>query len=282
MNYLIAIILLFQSSLFHFDDKKDEIKEVDLNLNRNEIAYIFLELPRGEAMLVQTGNGQNFLFNTGGLNTYEELKHRLDMFSVTKIDKVIVTKNQPHYTANLSSLTKEYDVEQIVVGDGIKETLTTEYDLNPQMIMEWKTGELHEPVPGLVVKVLHIDTTDSNEKGSMTMAVRYASHQLLYMSIANHIIEEKMIESYPIKAELLKVADFASNQGTSQKLLENVDPQVAVIFHRHKKSQPSQEVIERLNETWIDIYETRQHGNIAIKCSQENYEVIPIPNKIEE
>ena len=43
-----------------------EVEGIDMNLKRNELSFTFFSLSDGEAALIQHGNGENILINTGG------------------------------------------------------------------------------------------------------------------------------------------------------------------------------------------------------------------------
>ncbi|MCD8510702.1 MAG: hypothetical protein LRY73_13075 [Bacillus sp. (in: Bacteria)] len=124
-----------------------------------------------------------------------------------------------------------------------------------------------------------MEERDGYDEGGCALFVRHHGQRLLYMTIADSFVEEQLVHEYDLKSTMFKVPDFGSDRGTSEYLLNEVDPQVAVIF-RNGEAQPSSYVLERLQETWIDIYQTSRIGTITIKCNNEDYEVITVrPSK---
>ena len=255
------------------------VEKVELNLEKDEIAFTFLELSTGEATLIQTSTGKNILINTGGPNTSKELLDRLEMYDVLKIDMLILTRRDKQYSSNVKWLNQSYMIDKFVIPESMKDYIIDKFELNMNSLITWNKGNLYELSPNFVVKVLHDEHDDEKEKGGFVLLFTYGAHQLLYMSTIDEKIEQEILE-YPVKAKMLKVGEFALPGGTSQPFLEKINPQLAVIFHK-KNARPSQEIIERLNETWIDIYQTKQFGNVTIKCDLESYEVITIPVGIE-
>lgn len=254
------------------------VEKVDLNLLHNEIAVTFLELSNGEATLIQSNDGKNVLINTGGKGTEEELLDRLEMYNVLTIDTLIITNNSSEYIGNLGWLIDSYVVKQIVLSKELQEVLTT--DKYMQDIVIWEKGEKYEVIPGMTTEVLYSNRNDEGIS-SMILLFVYGNNHFLYMGIADNEIEKTLLHDRDkVKAEIIKLPNFAVG-GTSQLFLEAVDPQVAIIFHK-ENSLPSQEVMERLNETWIDVYQTVQMGNVTIKCDVEKYEVITVPVDLEE
>jgi competence protein ComEC len=249
-----------------------DVENIDLNLRLDEMAISFFDLSNGEASLIQNSKGDTILINTGAETSLEELQALLEMNDVIKINKLIVTNHEPEYDGNVKWLLSHYVVEELI--SAISTIPSYHQFVNAKtMTTGWQSGELYELFPGFIVKVLH-----HHENGSLSLSFSYGHNRVLYMGIAEEEIEMKLIQKHPMKSEILKVGEFAAQGGTSQAFLEKVDPQMAVIF-RKNKALPSSDVIERLNETWIDTYQTKQFGTIIIRCTTEDYEVITIPSK---
>ncbi|WLR53064.1 hypothetical protein LC040_09315 [Bacillus tianshenii] len=254
-------------------EEETVIEKVDLNLKENEIVVTFLDLSSGEAILVQTGKGETILINTGGPHTGEELLDRLEMFNVLKFDAVILTNVDREYAANVDWLQKSYMIERLVVPQVFKQQWINDFAVQHDNTEYWTINSVEKVLPHMVMRVVDMQAT-----GGMSLYFSYGKHDFLLMGKADKAGEEALLKRAPLNAEILKVAEFAKEGGTSQDFLEKTDPHVAVIFHERKK-MPSSAVLERLNETWIDIYETRQFGNVSFRCDAENYEVVTIESE---
>lgn len=268
--FTLGMTLVFASVLGEAAD----VEKVELNLIKGEIAFTFLELSDGEASLIQTGDGKNILINSGGLSSENELLDRLEMFDVLQIDAFIMTKDDPSHNSNLDWVFESYMINEVIVSKSYKEQFTELYPYGGFKLTSWGLGEQHEVVPGLKAEVLY----EGNKNGEMILTFSYGAHQILYMNISDDVVEKEILNKHDVKAEILKVADFATSGGTSQFFLDEINPHMAIIFSR-RNIRPSQEIMERLNETWIDIYQIKQFGSITVRCDQENYEVITIPSK---
>jgi competence protein ComEC len=271
IQIFLVICFIFSAGFSIDDDIPTDIEKVNLKLNQGEIAVTFLELSSGEAALIHHANGEHILVNTGGPGTEKEMIRLLRMYNVENIKGLILTKDDPEYTSNLKSILKHYQIDSIYIG----EHSVTKLPFEKHTIIKWKKQDKKEILPGLSATVLH---EAADVKGSLGMDIlfTFSKHQFLYMSSANFDVETELLKQPELsKVNILKVADFASDKGTSQPFLEHIDPQVAVIY-RKKGVLPSQSVIERLNETWIDIYHIKQFGNISFKCSKDKFEIITI------
>ncbi|WNF38064.1 MBL fold metallo-hydrolase [Bacillaceae bacterium IKA-2] len=280
MMTVLVMVAIFSMLATHVLADK-EILEVDLNLEEQDLAYTFFELSNGESTLIQSGKGQTILIDTGSLESQEELEERLEMFHVDLIDTVIITNPTDEYTGNLQWIINNFQVKTIIVSEVIKEQLISFHHLNDKEVIGWKKGDKTELIPFLKTEVFYVEERNLDDKGALVTLFSYGKQKLLFMGIADAQVEKELVESYPLKSTILKVADFGSEKGTTQRFLEEVDPQVAILFK--KIGTPVSElVIERLQETWIDIYQTNRLGTVSIKCHNDDYEILTVRSQEEE
>lgn len=273
----VLIIIVCSISTTVFADK--ELLEVDLNLEEQDLAYTFFDLSNGEATLLQSGKGQTVLIDTGSLESQEELEERLNMYHVDTIDTVVITNRTEEYTGNLRWVINNYEVDQIIVPEIIKEEIVQFHHLYDKKVVGWNVGEKAELIPSLKSEVLYVDTSETHNKGALVIVFSYGKQSLLFMGIADKEVEKYLVDNYVLKSTILKVADFGSEKGTTQPFLDEVDPQVAILFKKNG-ANVSEIVIERLHETWIDIYQTQHLGTVSIKCHNDDYEILTVrPNE---
>lgn len=89
---------------------------------------------------------------------------------------------------------------------------------------------------------------------------------------------EEEIASSGRAVEILKVANFGAGNGSSTEFLSAIDPQMAVIF-RHNNIDVSESVLERLNESWTDVYYPYRIGSVTLRIQNDRYDVITLPTK---
>ncbi len=270
--FLLCVIIssVFLTALSSNDIPTD-IEKVDLKLKEDQMALTFLDLPSGEATLIQHGNGKTILINTGGPATTGQLNELLNMYNITHIDTVILTKKNNEYNSNMDWLASNYVIGNFIVG----EHSTEPFVKDKKNVIKWKKGDKHTLLPDLTIHVIQ-ESEDIEGSLGMDLLLTYGNHKVLYMTSSNIEIEKQLLNEMDLSdVDIIKVPEFASKKGTSESFIEHVDPQVAIIFQ--KRGVPlSQGVIERLQETWIDIYLTKQLGNISIKCNKNDYEIITI------
>lgn len=246
-----------------------EIKKVDLKLYDEEVAITFLSLSNGESTLLQNSEGEGILINTGHADSREELKRALNVFGITKLQEIIITRIDSHYIGNLKWLIQQYEIEKVIIPPSVSDKELLLSNLSVPLV-KWSEGKVEDDLFGISAEVVqHIES-----ETTMNIMLQFGKNRILFMSIANDSYERNLVQQYHLKdVNVLKIGDFGKETGTSQKLLEAVDPQVAIIFQT-RDGYPSADVLERLQSTWIDIYYTKQFGNVTIKCNEEQYEVI--------
>ncbi|WP_218970569.1 ComEC/Rec2 family competence protein [Alkalihalobacterium alkalinitrilicum] len=245
--------------------------EVEFSLDKDEIAFTYFNLPSGEATLIQSGQGGTVLINTGAPSSQIELARKLHMYHVEEIDSLIVTNYKEEYSGNIEWLADHYQISTIIVPANVKENIKESLVRGTEKLKGWGEGEKHEILSNLEAEVLFAGGSEEIDEG-LVLLFSYGDHRTLYMGIANSEVEELLMSKYELKSTILKVGDFGSAYGTSQQFLEKVDPQVAILFSLEGK-RPSEYVLERLQETWIDVYQTNKIGTVSIKCTPENYEI---------
>lgn len=255
--------------------------EVDLNLEDSDVAYTFFDLSHGEATLIQTGSGENILIGTGGSESARELEQRLKMYHVEKIDSVILTNQATEYTGNLTWVIDRYSVENLIIPIQLIDHFNSFKQVHEINVIGWKLGEENNLTSQVKTEILYVEETNPLLKGSAVILFTFEKHRMLYMGIADELVEKSLMEDYSLKSTILKVAEFGDAKGTSQPFLDEVDPQIAILFKKRGQCA-SDVVLERLQETWIEIYQTYRFGTVSVKCHTDDYEILTVKPPVEE
>jgi len=239
----------------------------DSNINQDEVLFVFFSLPDGEAMLVKTGRGKNYLVNTGSMISEEKLLEQMNNLGIKQVDSIIFTNQNKTTCGNAPRLIKRYHVQQLIYREELAPMCESEESTVQHVL--WKQGDQHELSPGLTFRVLPADNPDE-----MSLYIKFGKTSILYLASGRVENEKNLIQKGSLQAEILKVGDYARTQSPSIKLLEEVDPHVAMIYPL-KGINPNEGLLERLNESWIDVYQLRKVGTTTIHCTQEDYDMHP-------
>lgn len=257
-----SLVLALTAGIFQEAPLDGGVKKIDLLLREEEVAFIFLSLSNGEAMLIKNAEGKNILVNTGGPSTAKELRGWLNKFRIRSIDTILITNRDEEYIANLPWLKEFYRVNNIIAA--------TKYPFQASneeiKAATWKEGERYELTPGLITEVL------SEYRDTLSLSFKYGDFRLLYMASGEKIVE-RHLKTIPLKdVNILKVANFAQGN-LSTSFLKHIDPQAAIIFQK-KGAIPNEQLLEELYHLWIETYQMGKVSMVAVKCDKEHYEII--------
>ncbi|GAB7387557.1 hypothetical protein BSNK01_13940 [Bacillaceae bacterium] len=234
----------------------------------------FLGLSSGEATLVQAG-GRSILIDCGSASAYEELDAYLQRYGVRKLDWLILTNEMPLHIGGMERLLAEWPVEKILVPQLIYKTIVDERTSGEDGLLFAAVGEKMELAPLLSLFVLHPSEPLSlaPQANSLVFQLRYGEIKLLFTSGINGEVEKRLAKEFDLQSQILKVSDFGSEEASDDFFLKKVDAQTAVIFHDGEEREGKGETRERLSESWIDIYETKEHGTITIFSDGQDYAI---------
>lgn len=244
-----------------------EITAEDLLMSDDEAVFVFFSLPDGEAMLIQSGDGRAFLVNTGSSISEKYLLEQMNQLGIKHLDGLILTNQDKFTCGNVNRLMKRYNVKRITYSHTLSPLCAQDTGVSTRE--KWSQGETHKLTQWLTVRVL-----PAQKQEDMSLLFQYGKTSILYLASGDLSVEEKLLNSYPIKAEIIKVGDYARTQSPSAALLEKVDPHVALIYPL-KGVNPNVSLLERLDESWIDVYQLKKVGTTSIHCTLEDYDLHP-------
>ncbi|WP_100372736.1 ComEC/Rec2 family competence protein [Bacillus sp. FJAT-45037] len=238
-----------------------------------EVAALFLDLPEGEATLLHTPDDFNVLIGSGSESSFDDLILRLECLNIKNIDQFILPNLDQTYIGSAEKIIDQFKVSQLIVPtEGLNWTKETFSDA-PVEIISWLVGNTYGVHPDLRFSIYE---SGNSIVSALNMDVEFGqSMRIFFANEASEKLEERWMEHDLQTVNVLKVAEYGKGQGTGEAFLEALDPEVAIIYNL-QDHRVSQGVLERLQETWIDTYETKQHGTILIKAEKTDYKLMTI------
>jgi len=234
----------------------------------------YLPLTNGEATLIRLEDGRNILIDTGARSSYTELISFLENLEVQVIHDLFLTNDRDEHSGNASDIYQQYNIKNIYVAHPFKKHFEKLFDSKLIKLHSLKRDQEIEIQKHVKVKVLNpsdqLSLTPANH--SLVFQLKIWEHLFLFTSSITDEVEKELYKRYSVRSHILKVSDFGSNQASDAEFLEEVDAHVAIVFHRPGFYLDS-DVLERLQETWMDVYPLKKHGSVIIVCNQEDYEV---------
>lgn len=118
-------------------------------------------------------------------------------------------------------------------------------------------------------------TGDRNED-SMVLMLKYGTFSMLFTGDLEGAAEQRLaISGIDLSADVLKVGHHGSNGASSEALLAQVRPAIAVIScsESNPYGHPAPETVIRLQNTGCEILETSKCGAVMISSDGESYSV---------
>ncbi|PWU68665.1 hydrolase [Gracilibacillus dipsosauri] len=253
------LFLLFIFSLFSIIETAWQDEN---GMENGEIDMVFFNLPHGEATLITNYYGDNILINTGSEKSEKSLNEQLKQMGITEIDQVIISNEEEAYSGNLQNVITKYHVNKAILPESF------EMEQNQSVKIEkWQSDKVYTLFDHLMVQNIDISKDDE-----ISFMLHYGEESVLFLNDGNISIEPKLIDQHR-QVDILKIAEFGSGESPSQRLLKQINPIISIIFHSNKH-EINEDLIERLNASWIDIYFLKQSGTVYVRMSQSDYELL--------
>lgn len=245
------------------------------------LTVTFLDVGQGDAIWIQTPNGDDILVDGGPPAAGEKVLSYLQAHGCTGIEFMVLTHPHEDHVGGLVTVLERLPTDEIwYTGEPCPNDACTRFlslaaskGLTPTI----QTAGASYIVGAALLEVLNPATLgpDPNEN-SLVCRLSVGSVGLLLTADIGAATEEAILRSgCPLQAEILKVAHHGSGTSSSALFLQAVSPEVAVIsvgagnVHGH----PSAEVLSRLAGVPARVYRTDRHGAVAVVTNGTTYSV---------
>ena len=274
------LVLLFFINFFAwlvvFDLKRHKFLEV-----------IFFNVGQGDAIFIETPTRHQILIDGGPFPKIVEKLAREIPFWDRSIDLIILTHPEKDHITGLLEVLKRYKVENILWTGIVRET--PEYREWLSLIEKEKTNikiakagqkisckncqwkiEIFYPFESLEGE----EFEDSNNTSIVSKLIFGKSSFLFTGDIYKEVEESLIFTPFNLSSKILKIAHHGSKTSTSEKFLEKVLPEIAIIsVGQNKYGHPNKEVLEILKNYGIKILRTDLDGDIKIISDGFNYQI---------
>ncbi|MCA1063155.1 hypothetical protein LCL98_06885 [Rossellomorea aquimaris] len=243
------------------------VPQVDLNVSHEEYAISFLPVLKGEIAVLHLAGGDNYLINTGPEAMRNQLYYYLNQLQINDIKGMIITEKNEVHSEMIAELWKKYSIEQIIVGQSLENAIP---DNDAYNIYTLRDNQSYSLSKELALNVIHEGSGDGE---GLDFSITFFHHRFLWLS-SQSAHSEEVLMTKPLKnVNIVKIPLHSKAENISHRLLKHIDPQTALLY-RSKERLLNGEMLEAINEAWIDLYLTGQHGLISIKLNKRNYEVL--------
>lgn len=284
--YLCMVSLLVTLGMAGIMDHDEQDTNENLQPNiKKEIPHegvkvYFIQLTSGEATLIELENEETILVDTGSSFSEKELLAFLHNQDLLYLDHLMITNPQDEHFGNFKTVYDQFEPEHIYYPHYMDDTFEHVKTKDDTTLHPLQKGDQFDVSEDARFHVLHPDKRLSmkTKDNSLVFQFIHDEQRFLFMSDCTRATEQYLLKDYDLHSEVLKVGDFGSMEGSGEQFLEEVDAHIAIIFYR-PQHYLEPEVLERLKETWMDVYPLKEHGHVLIVSQGVHYDVFVLPSK---
>jgi competence protein ComEC len=247
----------------------------------------FFDVGQGDAIFIETPQRHQILIDGGPSPKIIEKLAKEIPFWDRSIDLIILTHPEKDHITGLLEVLKRYKVENIL-WTGIvrnipeykewrnlieKEKANIKIAKAGQKISckncQWKI-EIFYPFESLE----GMEFDDSNDTSIVSKLIFGNSSFLFTGDIYKDVEESLALTHFNLNSKILKIAHHGSKTSSSEKFLEKVSPEIAVIsVGENKYGHPHRETLETLKRYGIRVLRTDLNGDIKITSDGFIYQI---------
>ena len=246
----------------------------------------FLDVGQGDAMLVQTPNGNQMLID-GGPDT--KILARLGGILPLKdrdLDVIVATHTDADHLSGLVDVLKRYTVDHIVE-TGMKcataicgqwEELAGRQQSSRVFARAGYTVSLDDEVQLQVLNPLEDisgQVVKKTNNAGIVLKLTYRNQTMLFAADIEKSVEDALLRRTDVDVDFLKIAHHGSKTSSTQNFLAATTPNVAFIEvgAKNRYGHPTPEVLDRLDKNGILYYRTDKDGTTELILDGTNYSV---------
>ena len=252
----------------------------------NGLAVTFIDVGQGDAILLQTPQGENILIDSGEDEVFQhKLMKVLALRGVDTIDALVATHYHSDHMGAMKNVFDNFEVKCLIIPDyepnnKAKARLIEAAKKENSQIYEISEGSAFPHLSSdLIVSVLHPQKggfSDNENDNSLVLMAEYFETTLLLMGDTEEDGEKEIVQKYDIETDILKVAHHGSTTSTCKEFLAAADPTYAVVQcgNGNPYGHPHSETIAALEDDDVRIYRTDRDGSVTFLISEKGIEEI--------
>lgn len=271
-KYIFLTLLLFTLILAGCSETPEDSSNNKPEKSTTGLQVHFIDVGQADAILVENGHSA-MLVDAGNNDDGELVVNYLRQRGIQKLDVVMGTHPHEDHIGGLDDVLKAFAVEQVYLP---KVTHMTETYRDVLQAIKSKNLKATPAVGGQHFQLGQADVEIFGPNGtgykelndySIVCKVSYGETSFLLTGDAEELVEQEMLKrGYNLKANVLKVGHHGSHSSTSEKFLQAVSPQYAVISvgKDNDYGHPHLETLQKLAQHKVKVYQTAQVGTIVM------------------
>lgn len=232
----------------------------------------FLDVNEGDAVLLQA-DGKNMLIDSGTKNSGNLTKYYLHSLGISNLDQVLLTSPEEGKSGALTNilnttLTKQYIDGGWNMSDGSYRDIITMIDEKNISHTTIRKGSEVPFTEGVNISIISSESNDNTGEDTLIPLITYGNIRFLLMG-------KEQTAPGNISAQIFRVADHGSRQGTDPGFVMDVHPDIAIVStgDGNPDGNPNQNTLNILQTVGAKVMRTDIDGTIIISTDGNIYSV---------
>lgn len=268
--YVDAFFGISAKSLFSFFG----IKEFSSYTDSFPLSVHFIDVGCGDSILIKCGD-RTALIDTGSFSLSGKTEYYLKHSGVNKLDLFVATHTDSDHIGDFVSVADSFEIDNLWISNLCTDK-KSDFTENEKTLFK-KISEKKINVISPECKTYSFGSADlqvlspskkydNDNDNSLVIKLTYKNVSYLFTGDSGEKAEMEMLSTNTdLSSTVLKVSHHGSSSATSQKFLNAVSPEYAVISAGDEnKYLPNRKTVDRLKKSGAEILRTDRNGNIIV------------------
>lgn len=241
-----------------------------------EVHVTMLNVGQGDSILIETPT-QNVLIDAGDVNDANKLHAELESTGVTRFERIILTHPHADHIGGIDMILGNYEVDEISDnGFASASPLYKKYHSADVKFSTLRGGTVVDFGNDVVFEVMNpTERLPNMNDNSIVGKLKFKDFSMLFMGDAGKTIEEKLLESEDVSADILKAGHHGSKTASSEDFIGAVDPKAILISAgvNNRFGHPHKAALSNMRTFCGNIFCTRFNGTIKVVSNGSGFNI---------
>jgi len=269
----IVLFLLLAYNLYkEMNSESVEVSSGQLDGVKMSVHYI--DVGQGDSIFIELPDGKCMLIDSGEAQYAETVTNFIKGKGYSKLDYVVATHPHSDHMGSMAKVLKEFDVGQIWMSNGVNNTssyenllkVISDKGLKIKTASAGKSIISSENLNAIILAPVSAEYENLNNY-SVVVKITYGETKFLFTGDAEALSEKEILSSgADVSADVLKVGHHGSSTSNSDEFIKAVSPSIGIISCGLDNSygHPHTETVAVLKKYKVTSYQTDVSGTITV------------------
>lgn len=282
---IIIAVLAFAGSKFLKEPEKlfEETGLHNSQQTESDMMYVdFIDVGQGNCTLVHLGDTA-ILVDSGEVGAAQTVINYIKNLGIDELDCVLVTHPHSDHMGAMTKILYEFKIkdlimpeipEDIIPTNSTYEKFLTAVSDNAENVIPAEAGMTYSYGEMNLEILAPLHGYDNLNDMSAVSRVSYGETSVMFMGDASTAVEKELLNTdRDLSADIINIGHHGSKTASSQKWLEAVNPEFAVICcgSGNEYGHPHSVVTERLDNLGIEYFRTDLNGTVVFQSNSKEF-----------